>query len=104
MNKIGRFLIFGVSLNLVLLIVSCNQAPKNFCDCLEASDQVNVSSNKVLSGSTDEESKRKLIESRKVKKIKCADYVEAGGNKMREWKKDCWKKREAIRQKKVRKD
>ncbi|MBU2020531.1 MAG: hypothetical protein KJ941_12865 [Bacteroidetes bacterium] len=85
----GKFLALGLSVSMLFLLFSCNQAPEKFCECLEASELVNINSNKVLSGNLDENSKRNLIEARKSQKTKCKDFQETKGEKMREWKKAC---------------
>ena len=73
-------------------LVSCNQAPKNFCTCLEASESLNQKSSAVLAGNTDEKSKSELLEARKVQKEKCKDFEQTTGDNMRKWKKSCEKK------------
>lgn len=89
-KEIYSILIIGF---FALLIASCNEAPKIFCECLVASEKLNESANAVLQGALDETSKKKLIEARKTQKLKCQDFKETKGDKMREWKKSCAEKK-----------
>ena len=89
MKKRTFLLTVLLTVSLGLLTVGCNEAPKGFCECLEASKALNEKSMKVLQGNTDEKSKQALVQARSVQKEKCKSFENASGDNMRQWKEDC---------------
>lgn len=80
-----------VTLSIVLLSITsaCKSAPEGFCDCLKKGEALDVTTQEVLTGEASKDTKRKMLELRKVKKKACAKFETSSGPQMREWREAC---------------
>lgn len=79
--------LFIICLSVILL--SCSQKDKKFCECLAKSEEFNIINQSILNGKTDVVSVQKAVELKKVKQKVCQDYEYMDGEQMVARKKEC---------------
>ena len=76
-------------LSFPIVLISCNQKDKKFCECLAKSEEFNILSESILNGKTDVTTVKKAVELKKEKQKVCQDYVDMNGGQMLARKKEC---------------
>ena len=76
-------------LSFPIVLISCIQKDKKFCECLAKSEEFNVMNQSILNGKTDVTTVKKAVELKKEKQKVCQDYVDMNGEQMLARKKEC---------------
>ena len=74
---------------LILLLTACSSKDEQFCKCLNAGEELNTYSNKLLTEEVTHEKADKLKALKATKKKECADYQSMMGDEMLKRKAEC---------------
>lgn len=74
---------------LILLLTACGSKDEQFCKCLNAGEELNTYSNKLLTEEVTQEKADKLKALKDTKKKECADYQTMMGDEMLKRKAEC---------------
>ena len=80
---------YFIAFSTLILLGSCNSKDQQFCNCLQAGEELNEHSLTLFNESVSAESAKKLKELKAKQKKACADYQTMGGPEMLERKKLC---------------
>ena len=80
---------YFIVISSVILLSSCNSKDQQFCNCLQAGEELNEHSLTLFNESVTPESAKKLKDLKAKQKKACADYQMMGGPEMLERKKEC---------------
>jgi hypothetical protein len=84
--RVMKKMIFPV---LAIILFSCSNKDEQFCKCLQAGEQLNEYSVKLLEGDVTQEKASKLKELKSKQKEACKDYQTMKGDEMLKRKKEC---------------
>ena len=73
----------------VLLLASCHSKDEQFCNCLQAGEELNNYASTLLKQNISKEMASKLITLKKAKKQACAGYQTMSGEEMMKKKAAC---------------
>lgn len=73
----------------LLFLASCSTKSDEFCDCLKATEKLDVETTKILENGTTEASKKELIRLRDIKMDACEKFETMGKAQMLELQEDC---------------
>ena len=74
---------------LPLLVISCSSKDEQFCKCLQAGEELNDFSAKMLTEEVTVEKANNMQQLKDVKKKECADYQAMMGDEMLKRKAEC---------------